>query len=587
MGILILTATLVPVTSASGSSSFPLSQKVPASLVRTYRGTTCAYLPNTNPMIGLKHIWMSGTLKSGGRFTTDKSVADSLKARGKRFASKYRTAIERQRVGTNVCKRFTGLKFRTRGFVGFALAETSVKKKKRSVSAASTAKVAIAGLYGVTSTGKTASVISAITPIDNSIVALTRINRVYQAPDGSIVIHYSVHPNDCLIGRIELDENFETCILLRSDLPESASISSGLSQVGDETEVIQFDEIGSLYIALDIYSKFLNCRDVAPQWSSTILRIERNGTQTTMRHSRCSSGILSWTALDTGGVFMAQNCPNSVDTTCNYGILSQWDGYIYEELMDGVFISPNGIQSMPDGKIVVLVHSFGPNRPLMVQWSQGGVLVFDTATKTFTNWLHLRANDPRFAVEDVFSACACRPGTVYVSGGTSSGRAVFGIMSGMIESRVPGFEFPVIKSFPIVARIYPAPKMLTMSAEVMSRMNTTTVGIATERSYIVAGPSYVTCRLAQERYKWIPCESEQMGLIDLADNSYTILTQASDGIGVLTFSRQTDNNLVFVQAIRKSDGKYLLGIIDEQNKSVRWSEVSDLPYRYLVAVKPQ
>jgi hypothetical protein len=78
-----------------------------------------------------------------------------------------------------------------------------------------------------------------------------------------------------------------------------------------------------------------------------------------------------------------------------------------------------------------------------------------------------------------------------------------------------------------------------------------------------------------------------MGLIDITDNAYTILTQASDGIGVLTFSKQTDGNLVFVQAIRKSDGKYLLGIIDEQAKIVRWSEVSNLSYRYLVAVKPQ
>jgi hypothetical protein len=587
IGILTLMATFLSVSPVSGSPSFPSSQRVASSLIRTFQGTTCAYLPNTDPMIGLKHRWVSGTRSTKGRFISDKAVTDFYKGRGKSFKGKYKAALSRQRLGDSACKRLTGLKFRTRGFVGFAVADMSLKKSKRSVSKASTAKVAIAGLYGVTPTGTTASVISAITSIDTSDVALTRINRVYQAPDGSIVIYYLTHPNDCFIGRIRVGEVFETCILLRSDLPQGATISDGLSQLGDETEVVQFDEVGGVYALLVVPATFLGCQNESSEYASTILRIEGDGTQTIMRHPRCRSGILSWTTLDSGGVFMAQHCFTLVDSSCHPGILSIWDGTNYEVLMDGVLNSPNGIQSMPDGKIVVLVHSYGPSRPLMAEWSQGGVLVYEASTKSFTNWLHLRANSPRFAVEDIFAACECRPGTVYVSGGTSNGQAVFGVMSGAVVSRVPGFEFPVVRSFPIAARIYPEPKMLTMSAEVMSRMNSTTVGIATEKSYIIAGPSYATCQLSQRLHNWIPCESEQMGLIDIADNSYTILTRASDGIGVLTFSKQTDGNLVFVQAIRKSDGKYLLGIIDEQAKIVRWSEVSNLSYRYLVAVKPR
>ena len=106
------------------------------------------------------------------------------------------------------------------------------------------------------------------------------------------------------------------------------------------------------------------------------------------------------------------------------------------------------------------------------------------------------------------------------------------------------------------------------------------LGVATDNSVVVAGPDYLTCSLDNR----VPC-TYQMGIVDLSDNTFTELVSPADGIATLTLSAQTDGNLVLAQSVRVSDGRYLIGIVDQTSKTITWSETSTVSYRFITALK--
>lgn len=561
---------------AHAASKSPPVKKVPSSLVRKINGTTCAYLPTTKKTSGLKNSWTAGVRKGSKGFVAHSSAAAFYKSKGPRSRTAYRRALSDAKAGSKNCRRLTALKFKTTGIIGAALV-TELKTTRKSIQSMSASKVAIAGLYGIMPGGKTASIISAISSRDEATVQDTSITRVYQSPDGALVIHYSSHPNSCVIGKVAVGADTETCIVLKSDLPKNFRVvDENGGYVNENSELVKFDQVGGTYLNISGSSNSIGC-EPAGMWTDTIFAVRADGTKEVLLTPQdCARGISTWSTLDNGGVVYAQF------SSTDKGSVSIWQNEQASLLKSGLLVTPNGIHSMPGGKTVILVHDFSPNFSPSVSGSQGGVFVYDQTTGSLLNWLHLRANNPEHAIEDVFWECGCTVSTLYSSGATSNGEELFGLTRGSTGTYAqdPG-GMPNLEFFPIAVRLYPTVSMIKQLPSEMAALTNATLSAATESSLVVAGPDYFTCTLGSLRR---PC-TYQMGMVDLKDGTYTQLVSPAEGIATLTLSAQTDGDLVLAQSIRISDGRYLIGIIDRASKSVTWSKTSTLSYRFVTALQ--
>lgn len=558
-----------------GTAKSPLPIKVSASRIREINGTTCAYLPASTRTVGLKNLWTAGSRKGDNHFVTFSETASFYKSKGPRYRAKYRQARADAKAGAISCRRLTALRFKTSGIVGAALA-TSPKVTKKSIRPMASSKVAIAGLYGITSTGKAASIISAVSSKDEVAVQSTSITRVFQSPDGALIIHYANHPNSCVIGRVSSGMDFEVCIVLNIDLPEGFRVYDAGGFVTDRTELVQFDQVGGIYLNIAGPAKHIGCT-TAPRESivETIFVVNADGMRDVLLPSKCADGIMTWSTLDNGGAVYAQGNNEWI------GTVNVWREGENVLLKDGLLLTPNGIHSVSDGKIVLLVHSFAPTFNPSTTFSQGGVLVYDQTTGVFVNWLHLRSNNPKFATEDIFAACGCSAATLYPSGATSNGNELFGVTNGHVvtQSQSP-LGFPIIRSFPIATRLYPTVSMLTQLPTGYTAGANSVMSAATEQSLVVAGSDYLTCTIGS-----LPRScTYQMGLVDLEDGSYTELVSPAEGIATLTLSAQTDGDLILAQAVRISNGRYLIGIVNQISKTIAWSDTSTINYRFITAL---
>ena len=580
--IAIATVTLLLATPgfAEGATKSPPVTKVAASLVRKINGTTCAYLPTSKKTTGLKNSWAAGSKKGSKGFTTYAAAATFYKSKGLRYRTNYRQALSNSKLGSENCKRLTSLKFKTTGIVGAALA-TVPKITKKSIHTMTASKVAIAGLYGITPGGQTASIISAISSKDEVAVQSTSITRVYQSSDGALVIHYASHPNSCVIGKVPVGADSETCVVLKSDLPAGFMVMDAGGAVTDNTELVQFDQVGGMYLNIAGLAEGIGCEtEFRNRLVETIFAVHADRRNEVLVPSSCSRVIENWAPLDNGGVVYAQQSSTSGGTIG--GTINLWQNGQRTLLKDGLSVAPNGIHSMPGGKIVIFVFQFDQGFSPSSSGSQGGVLVYDQTTGSLVNWLHLRSNNPDYATEDVFAACGCTASTLYASGGTSNGGELFGVTSGSITTynQAPG-GLPTTRGFPIAVRLYPTVSMLTQLPAGYTSVRTATMSVATENSMVVAGPDYLTCSAGKDP---VPC-TYQMGIVDLSDNTYAELVSPTDGIATLTLSAQTDGNLVLTQSVRVSDGRYLIGIVDQTSKTITWSETSTVSYRFITALK--
>jgi hypothetical protein len=438
-------------------------------------------------------------------------------------------------------------------------------------------KVAIAGLYGITPGGKTASIISAISSKDKAVFTDTSITRVYQSPDGALVIHYADHPNSCVIGKVAVGADSETCIVLKSDLPKNFRVvDEAGGYVSENSDLVQFDQVGGIYLNISGSSESIGC-EPSGAWTDTIFAVKADGTKDVLLPvADCMRGISTWSTLDDGGAVYAQF------SSTDKGTVSIWQNGQNSLLKSGLLVTPNGIHSMPGGKIVILVHDFDQEFSPSVSGSQGGVLVYDQTTGLLRNWLHLRSNNPEYATEDVFAACGCKAQTIYPNGAMSNGNELYGFTSGHIPqspslNQTPS---PTWSAIDFMVRLFPTvslPIQLPTRPMAMSRW---ALGAATDNSVVVAGPDYLTCSLDNR----VPC-TYRMGIVDLSDNTYTELVSPADGIATLTLSAQTDGNLVLTQSVRVSDGRYLIGIVDQTSKTITWSETSTVSYRFITALK--
>ena len=574
--IAIAIATLVIATPgfAEGAAKSPPVSKVAASLVRKINGTTCAYLPTSTKTTGLKNSWTAGTKKGPNGFTTYSAAATFYKSKGPRYRTTYRQALSDSKAGSKNCKRLTSLKFKTTGIIGVALA-TVPKITKKSIHTMTASKVAIAGLYGITPGGKTASIISAISSKDKGVVNDTSITRVYQAPDGALVIHYAGHPNSCVVGKIGVGADLETCIVLRSDLPTNFVVEDHGGYVSNRMELVQFDQVGGTYLNIAGPAQNIGCGSEFKGWvAESIFMVHSDGTKEVLVPSPCGwRHLMNWSTLDDGGVVYSQ------ESVTSQGTLTVWRNGTNTLLKDGLSLTPNGIHSMPGGKIVILVFDFDQEFSPSVSGSQGGVLVYDQTTGLLRNWLHLRSNNPEYATEDVFAACGCKAQTIYPNGAMSNGNELYGFTSGYIPQS-PSLNQTPSPIFDFVVRLFPTVSLPIQLPTRIMAMSRWALGVATDNSVVVAGPDYLTCSLDNR----VPC-TYQMGIVDLSDNTFTELVSPADGIATLTLSAQTDGNLVLAQSVRVSDGRYLIGIVDQTSKTITWSETSTVSYRFITALK--
>jgi len=567
-------------TVADGSAKSPPVTKVKSSLIREINGTTCAFLPvsstkrNKN---GLKNSWTAGSKKGAKGFVAHSTSATFYKSKGKKYQKAYRKARIDARIGSRNCRRLTALRFKTSGIIGAALAAPTPKTKSSIRSMASSrARLAVAGLYGITANGRVSSIISAISSRDRLAVQTTEISRVYENPDGSLVLLYTSHPNSCMVGSVSVGTNTETCIVLQSDLPDGFGVTDGGGFASDTTELIQFDEVGGTYVNISgpgVHGGAIGCRPDPAGYMETIFLVRADGGKEMLNPSQCGSPIATWSTLDTGGVIYSQGL-NWRD-----GALYLWKDAKNTLLMQELVLTPNGIHSIPQGKIMILVHGFGQTSSPNVEYSQGGVLLYDQVTGTMTNWLHLRSNNPTHAIEDVFASCQCRPGTVYPSGATSNGEELFGITSGWVSSSITApWEVPSFQNFPIAVRLYPTVTMLSQLPPHNNIVSSRIIA-STKNSLVVGGPDYISCL-----NRPTPC-SYELGIVDLSTGTYTDLVSSEEGIATLTLSAQSDGNLILAQSVRISDGQYLIGVVNETSKTITWSNTSRVTYRYVIAMK--
>lgn len=563
-----------PTHQAAARNLQTLAVKVETRFLRSYHGTMCAYVENRDPRISLSRLWQAGDVTDSGTFRPYGWAQRLYKSKGKRFAAAEKRFRALSTSGANDCRHFTGLRFRTSGFVSLGLAGVTSRTASASVHSTSASSVAIAGLYGISADGRASAVISALSRADAQAVQDTRIKRVYEAPDGDLVIWYRAHPSDCILSRVVIGETFETCVLMRQDLPASSGIIETPWMSNDATEPVQFDSIGNVYANIQLPAGALDCVSFF-EYLNSIMQIRPDGSMSLTRHGQCNAGISSWSVLDGGGVVVAQICPGPVVEPCSPGMVSRWKDGVTTTLAEGVIVTPNGIHTMSDGKVVITNGWPSAEAKKKFGGLQGGVLVYDDLTGTVENFLNRRGSGATHSVEDVLASCNCGAMADFVGGGVSDGSHLLAFGTGRVVFREAS-AWPVIQEVSLIATLYPEPTLLTQFPVDRTRGYNSAMSAVTPNSFIVAS-SYLECQT--QPYRWF-CENDWMWLIDRNDGSSVELVGRNDGIGILSLTHQTDSNLTFVQGIRKADKKFLIGTINESTRSVTWSLNSKVDYPF-------
>ena len=551
---------------AEAAAIRPPTKSVVASKVVTTKGVTCAYIRKSGKPKGLKNSWVAGTRVGKKSFTVHADAAAFYKSKGRKFRTKYIAAKKRASLESKTCGRLTSLRFKTKGFVAIGLSEQTVTTKR--VQSSGLKSAPIAGLYGITESGTVAGVISPFDALENTEVLKTQIVKSYQAPDGSIYTQYSSHPNFCLVGRVVAALESEECIVVSSDLPIGFRIGDAGGYANETTELIQFDNIGNVYLNLFGVSSECMVNGVG-RTRDLIMMVASTGTKSLMPNDSCRFTIGSWAPLRSGGILFSMGL--SVQPGHEDGIarVLKWRDGDTSLIKSGVSLTWNGIQPMPGGKTLINVFDSAPEVFPGERTDQGGIFLYDDSDDSLTTWFHYADRSPTFAHENLDSIhCDCTTQLPLFQPLAAANGSLYGVGNLGDTSPPPLTGFRRSKNYlwslyPLVAPLVEVP--WSPSGQSYS------YSAATSKSVVLAsnpvGVSRTECACSME-------------LINLESLVVTNLLKPKDGLAVLSLASSEDGSQIVAQAIGTTDQKFYIGVVDSANGLLKWAPTSNINYRW-------
>ena len=559
---------------AAAASKTPPSIKVSSTRIVKKDGVTCAFVPSPTSKKA-RSDWRPGVRVGKTRFTSHEAAKVFYKKLGGAYRKKYGKAAADQAVGARVCNRMSPFTFRTSGIVGFALAESKSTTKK-GVRATATGSDPVGGLYGIEEDGDIATIIAPIEPKEKSFTTVTKIEKLYPSADGTVHVRYSAHPDDCRVGKIPAGSTMETCVVAKSDLPAGFEIGDGGGYAAETTEVMQFDSVGNLYLNLRGLST--ECRPAgATSFTNTemLMRVAVDGTVSFAENSQCTGTLYSWAPLKSAGAIYTWH-PNRRDVVNNRTSLRVWRDGAVTVLKEDLDTTWDGIHTLPNGRTLINVFQAGADVFPGNSTEQGGILRYDEATGVLSTWYHYASESPAYSVENVVApVCDCRG--LLLQPIASAGQRIFGV--GYLYSQtVPSTGPPT--SWKRLFRLSPS---VTASIAIPDSLRPTSLLAVSDRYAALAGPDYLSCLLPGQ--KGYDCTSFTLGLIDTETGASKTLVTSSDQLAVVTLAASTESKRFVAQAVRLTDKKYMIGIIDGASKTVKWQETGSLKFRWVGTFK--
>ena len=579
---LALTCAVAPAVQASALTGATHSVAVRPDRVVVRGGTVCAFLDTG--AVSRRFQWKSGTMTGTNRFRSFSSVVQAMEKRGIRKGAAYRDARDTARSGDRTCGRLTSLRFRTGGFVALGIRSRTVAKSK-GVGTTAVRTNAIGNLFGIRLDGSTSPVITTVAPGDTDAAGGVTIQRVYQAPDGSIYTLYQGHPEGCKLGRVEIGSQVETCVLSHSDLPEGISFGNLPVYLNEVTEPVKFDGAGHAYVAVEGVRKDGKCAFEKNAYMVHLIEISTDGSQRWLYSDLCFGSVGSWETLPGGGVIYWSRGASSFDEyfrlECFYNCswLRVWKDGEVRELQSHVVLAPNGMRAMADGRVLI---SLWGHRPPVFPGSefggQGGMLMYDEQTGTLVPWYHYRSSNPRFAVEDVAdSACACKSQIGIMTPLVRSSDQLYGmsmLFNGTNTSTAAASKNYLWRVYPTVEPLVPLdfagmPNLAAVMGD----------------SVLVSTGEYMGCTITSKHFNYPDFCRYSLVRADLQSKTATTIIPESDRIAVLTMTTGNSGQSVNIQAIRLSDKRYLTGTVDKDTTSVSWTVSPTIQFDYLTSLE--
>jgi hypothetical protein len=491
------------------------------------------------------------------------------------------------------CSKLTSIRYDTKGVVALAV----VKQRKTGKNTAKKKLVELASasanteLVGLKSNGAVQEVVQPIDESTSNLTARVRIHRTYQAPDGSVIVVYLWHPEDCSLGRISPSGGAEECVLFRAESLAvglgGAGLTAGSRSTDDVTPSVQFDGSGGMYFNLVRTDLGCGSRSVTA-FSVTVASLVDDVLRV-MPTEKCMN-TTTWTVNQDGDVIVQQNeylDSPSAGTYGNYDVIL-WNGSSLSTLMEDVRVSANGLQSFSNGD--VLIHVASDDSADIRWWSDPsnaktpGPIYRFRRNGGLEAWWHHQSKNPSYATEsitDVFCNCSSRLPALNPLVKVGDNAFAIGRIGRTIEGSAPHTTFHVF-------RVYPSVERMTWFGDKTGRSYDYRTKSGTFDSYdflaktddwfLTGGPSYLS---------WIPKRIPYVAFSIRAINSSTFrevdLLDPANPIGLVTIEAARTGDTAVLQGVRISDGKYMLGIFDGNGATptLKWVETPTLDYQHL------
>lgn len=613
-GVSLLTFSLNQQVSAA-SKSAPVV-KVRPTQITDRGGVTCGYVKTGKQK---KSKWQSGTKVSAKkfrahsdevRFLTQSLAADNKTSKKAKAANdlvqvrKLEKRISDTRIklaeirrkaslGQASCSELTSIRYDTKDVVALAIVEPSTGKGSTSKKSVSAAKINTRpGLVGIVANGKVKNVVESIDNNSQTLSENLSILRTYEAPDGSVIIQYITHPEKCLLSKISVLGGPEECQVFEKDLGSWDGISKVGGYFGDEALDVQFDELGGMYFLASKGDKdcvAVGSTDGGYTAVNTIFSL-RDGLLKEMPIAKCAK-LMTWSAMSTGGV-LYNAFPWGPWTWSDWKV-TKWDGTSSTILMEGVDVPANGLQSFPNGDSLISTSRYEiPTNPIERRNVQGATYRY-RVNEGLDAWWHYADQNPQFSSELVAGQrCNCNALHPNIRNLIRIGSSLYGTGS-IFDSQSPNSSAPeshhIFKLYPVVEIVAPIQGKLYDApfASGTRQMHQTTDLLAkTDNWFVAAGPNYFSC-LTSKIPGNCPASRHFLQAINVTTGASTELQTATNVIGVLSITSPKDGDVAYLQGVRISDGRYMIGTFNGSTATptISWVETENLNYKYISILK--
>jgi hypothetical protein len=484
------------------------------------------------------------------------------------------------------CAQLTSLRYDTKDVIALAVVAPSSDRGSVSKKSASSANVNTkSGLVGITSNGKAKTIIQ---PIDARVQGLSEnlsVVRTYGAPDGSVITQYAEHPDKCLLGKISPLGGLEECQLFREQLGLYEGIRSGSSgYFGNEASPIQFDESGGIYFVSG--KRDYTCSPQAPSAViySYSLFVLSDGKVAGYPLTACAT-LTTWSVMSTGGVLYNIR-PLGAWTWPDVKVM-KWDGTTESTLLEGADVTPNGMQSFPNGDTLISLRDYVLLGPPSSYGSVQGATYRYRSIEGLDAWWHYADQNPQFSSESVADQhCNCDAQLPLITNLIRIDSDLYGT-GDIFNTQTGGRTHHIFQLYPQVEVIARTGKIWNRPVAVGTRETLQVSGILakTKSWFLTAGPNYFWCLPQQIANNGIPCVAEQhfIHAINVTTNQVMELQDSTNPVGVLSISSSVTDDVSYIQGIRISDGRHMIGTFSGSSgaPTISWIENQSLNFKYV------